>query len=672
MRLGRKPANPSRVNDSTNFLTSTIISSHNWGSAITNEFKEKTKNLKYDFLEPVEVEGSPDNADKIRIDSLVELIKEKIKNPNIKGETKMVVENTQSKKEILPKLEESYSFDKDISIVLAGEAGQGIQTIQQALTHLFILEGYNVYTTKEYMSRVRGGSNSVQIRVSSKKVSAPLDRIDILIPLDKNAIPHLENKITQKTIIIGDKNYAKDYSNFVDIAFEKISQNLFNNKIYANTIAISTIMALFEGNHKDLDDFLIEKFSKKGQKIIDNNLEAVKEGFKLGTKLKDNIQINISKNIDNKKNIMLSGTDAIGMGAIAGGCNFISSYPMSPSTGVLVFLASHSKDFKITLEQVEDEISAINMALGASYAGARSMITTSGGGLALMSEGVSLAGIIETPLVLHIAQRPGPATGLPTRTGQEDLNLALNSGHGEFPRMIFAPGSLEDGFYLMQRAFNMAEKYQIPVFVLTDQYYVDTYYNTKAFDITKLEVLKTFIKSDEGYKRYEYCSDGVSPRAIPGFGEGLVCADSDEHDQTGHITEDSQTRIRMHDKRLKKEQTMIPDILEPTIIGDKNDYEYAIFCWGSTLGVVKEAVEEINTKNNITIFHYTQVFPLHPKTAHYVMHAKKSIVIESNATSQFSELIASKTNAKITERILKYDGLQFTVEQVKREILKRI
>ena len=678
---------------------STIISSHNWGGAIVKEFKEKTKNINCEFIEPLEIEGAPNKNDEEKIKEFANKInelmkkefqtKEEIKTVTQKETTNKEVANTEvrntevanKQKETNTKqqveyhneLHEDFKFTKEINLLVVGEAGQGLETIQQVLTHLLALEGYNVYTTKEYMSRVRGGSNSVQIRISNKKVRAPQNKTDIFIPLDEKALEHAKKKITKKTIILGDKKYAKEHENTLDVPFEDIAKNVGGHKIYANTLSIAVLLGIFRGNLETLKGYIYERFEKKGDAIINKNYSVAEEGYKIGKEIANkNLHININK--EQKKNILLTGADAISMGAIAGGCNFVSSYPMSPSTSVLSFMAGHMHEFKMVVEQVEDEISAINMALGASYAGARAMITTSGGGLALMSEGVSLCGMIETPLVLHIAQRPGPATGLPTRTAQEDLNLALNSGHGEFPRMIYSPGTLEDGFYLMQRAFNMAEKYQIPIFLLSDQYYVDTYYTTDIFNTDDVEVLKTIIKTNENYNRYEITTDGISPRGIPGNGEGLVCADSDEHDETGHITESHEVRIRMHEKRLKKQETMMQDVLKPRIIGDEHNYNYAIVCYGSTLNPVKEAVEKIRKEENIkiTIFHYTQLYPLHPLTEHYLMHAKKTMIVEGNATAQFSKLIASETGFKITEKILKYDGLQFSVEELKDEILKRI
>ncbi len=266
----------------------------------------------------------------------------------------------------------------------------------------------------------------------------------------------------------------------------------------------------------------------------------------------EELTLQIERNPNVLDELLLDGTEAVGLGCIAGGCKFMSSYPMTPSTPLQVFMAVNSEEFEMIFEQAEDEIAAINMAIGGFYAGARSMVATSGSGFALMEEAVGLSGMIETPVVIYLGQRPGPAVGLPTRTSQEDLNLALYSGPGEFPRIIFAPGNLEDAFHLSQKAFNLADHYQTPVFILSDQYFADIFYNQPVFDLDGLEIENHIIKTKSDYKRYEITDSGISPRGIPGYGEGLVVVDSDEHDEEGHLTEDLDIRTKMVDKTTKK------------------------------------------------------------------------------------------------------------------------
>lgn len=341
---------------------------------------------------------------------------------------------------------------------------------------------------------------------------------------------------------------------------------------------------------------------------------------------------------------------------------------MSPSTGVLVFLASRGKEFGIIAEQAEDEISAINMAIGAWYAGARGMVTTSGGGFALMTEGLSLAGMLEMPVVVHLAQRPGPATGLPTRTAQGDIELAMYGGHGDFPRIILAPGSIEEGFWLMQNAFELADKFQVPVIVLTDQYFVDSFYNCGVFDVSGIKVKKHIVETDSAYKRYELTDSGISPRGVPGYGKGYVCVDSDEHDEQGHITEDLELRVKMVDKRLKKYDMIRREAIEPELIGGKI-YKTLIACWGSTRDIICEALKSMG-QDDISILHFKQIHPLHEMTAHFLNRADKCVLIEGNFSGQLGKLIQLETGISIESKILKYNGLNFTVEEAVTELSK--
>jgi len=557
---------------------------------------------------------------------------------------------------------------KDVSVILCGQAGQGIQTVERILVRLLKLSGFHVFATKEYMSRVRGGNNSTEIRVASSRVSAFVDRIDILIPFHEGALKHVERRISHQSFILGDEEIISKDSQLngsqpIPIPLSKMASDI-GGKIFANIIAAGMVLGLFQVEQDILTDFITEYFATKGEDIIKKNLEAIQKGWERGKGLLDSERTDVKSWRESAvgEDILLNGAEAVSLGALAGGCNFLSSYPMSPSTGVMVFLSHQMNEFDIIVEQAEDEISAINMALGASYGGARAMVTTSGGGFALMTEGVSLSGMLELPVVIHLAQRPGPATGLPTRTEQADLELALYSGHGEFPRIIFAPGKLEDAFSLTQRAFNLADKFQIPVFILTDQYFMDSYSNVPIFDLKGMKVEKHIVKSDKEYRRYELTGNGISPRAIPGFGEGLVGVDSDEHDQEAHITEDLDLRGKMVEKRLRKLESIKKDVLPPELFGNR-DYRILIVGWGSTYGVIKEALEKLDRKD-ISFLHFKQVYPLHEETKEYLKKAEKTIIVENNATSQFGKLIKLFTGMDIETKILKYNGLAFSVEEV--------
>jgi 2-oxoglutarate ferredoxin oxidoreductase subunit alpha len=550
----------------------------------------------------------------------------------------------------------------------------GIQTVEGILTRMLKLAGCNVFATKEYMSRVRGGNNSTQIRVCSRPVSGFINRTDILIPLNKGAIDHVRDRISADTVVVGESELLADEARsgpfkFVDAPFTRIATDL-GNRVYSNVVAVGMLAGLLGMKLPEICDYVKQSFSTKVADVVQKNVQAAEAGFRLAEDVsrRANIRLDIGSDAGVKDQILLSGGEAVGLGAIAGGCNFISSYPMSPSTPVLVFLAKNGRDFGIIAEQAEDEIAAMNMAIGAWYAGARAMVSTSGGGFALMVEGLSLAGMLESPMVIHLAQRPGPATGLPTRTEQADLELALYAGHGEFPRILFAPGTLEQAFYLTARAFNLADKFQMPVFVLTDQYFVDSYYNIPAFDLSNVKVEKYFVKTEANYKRYELTRDGISPRGIPGFGQGLVCVDSDEHDADGHITEDLQLRTKMVDKRLRKLESAKAEIVEPELYPNGR-YDNLVVCWGSTYHIVREAIELLGRKDT-SLLHYSQVYPLHPSTASYLGKAKKIVALESNATGQFAKLIKLNTGIDIKERVLKYSGLSFAVEEVAEALRK--
>lgn len=557
-------------------------------------------------------------------------------------------------------------FKDDLTIVLAGEAGQGIQTIEALLTRLLKSGGYHIFATKEYMSRVRGGMNSTTLRVASRRVAALPEKIDLLIPLHRDAMTHLRHRLSEETVIIGDQEKI-GYRPMIEVPLMKIAVEM-GNSVYANTLAIGLLAGLFKIDPEECRQAIAKYFGSKGVEIREKNVAAALRGYELGAGLAGQIDIEIARDASVAEEVMLTGGEAVALGALAGGCNYLCAYPMSPGTAVLTHMAAYAKVVDVIVEQVEDEIGVVNMAIAAWYAGARAMVTTSGGGFALMTEGVSLAGMIETPLVVHLAQRPGPATGLPTRTEQGDLNLVLYAGHGEFPRIILAPKNIEEAFSLSQQAFNLADKYQVPVFILTDQYLMDTYYNLPRFKMDHLPVEKHFARTREDYRRFRLTATGISPRGVPGFGEGIVCVDSDEHDEGGYITEDTNLRAKMVEKRLRKAVVVKKDALPPAFTGAEG-YETLVVGWGSTAPAIAEAMGRIG-RSDLAHLHFSWVYPLAEETAVYLQKAKKIIVVEGNATGQFGQLLKLTTGRQI-ESILKYNGLPFSVEELVREISAR-
>ncbi len=564
------------------------------------------------------------------------------------------------------------SSKEDVSIVICGEAGQGIQTVESILVQAIKMGGYHVFSSKEYMSRVRGGENSTEIRISSKRLTSYVERIDILLALSQGAIEHLHQRITPETLILGDEKNLKSVSGYDTIAIPLFkSAEELGGPIFSNVIAAGVISRVLNISPEIFNEIIMRMFTRKGEKIVEKDLEAGKKGHIIGEQLVKSGKINIKLEKDPKikDELLLSGTEAVGLGCLAGGCNFMSSYPMTPSTPLQMFMAQNGVEFDLIFEQAEDEIAALNMSIGAFYAGARSMIATSGSGFALMEEAVGLSGMIETPVVIYVGQRPGPAVGLPTRTSQEDLNLTLYSGPGEFARIIFAPGNFEDAFKLSQIAFNLADKYQIPVFILSDQYFAECYYNIPSLDLSDLKIENHIVKTDENYKRYQLTPDGVSPRGIPGFGAGIVVVDSDEHDEEGHITEDLDIRAKMVEKRFTKKMDKIrEEVIPPELVGNE-DYEILVVGWGSTYGTIKEVVNELHS-DKIAFLYFKQVYPLSAETVKYLKKAHKTIIFENNISSQFGNLIKLELGFDMDETFLKYDGMPFSVEEV-TEILKK-
>ena len=558
-------------------------------------------------------------------------------------------------------------FRDEVSIVLGGAAGQGIQTVEEILTHALKKSGYHVYANKEYMSRVRGGMNTTEIRVSAKRVRAFVRRIDILVPFKQGVLGWVDDRLSKDTVVLGEKENVEESFlgriNLVEVPLTKMALET-GSQLYINTTAAGLIAGLFHGDFKAVEEYIRKRFGSKGENIVRKNIEAAKKGYDLGVKLceEGTIAVDVQRDERVKEEVLLTGTEAVGIGALAGGMDFLSFYPMSPSTGVSTFAAQHAEEFEIVVEQVEDEISAINMALGAWFAGARAMVSTSGGGFALMSEALSLAGMAENPVVIHLAQRPGPATGLPTRTMQGDLNLVLYAGHGDFPRIILAPGSLEEAFYLTAEAFNLADKYQVPVIILTDQYFVDTYYNLPAPDVSKVKFERYIVEAKAGYRRYELTENGISPRAIPGYGEDVVIANGNEHDEWGDITEDAELTVKMQEKRaVKKLETIKRNAPLPKLIGKENA-EYLVVSWGSTFHVVEEALEKLGNEK-VAHLHFSWVYPPNPETKKF-FEGRKVVVVENNVTGQFADLLWKELGVRADHRVLKYDGRPFSVEEV--------
>ena len=546
----------------------------------------------------------------------------------------------------------------ELSLVLGGEAGQGLQTIAQVLLRMFMNGGLHVLAVSDFMSRIRGGSNSVTVRVAHSPIRALTEKIDLCVLLDRDALPRLRGRCGPETLLVGDSTIFGAEIGMLFLPLAELSGRI-GGAIYGNSIVCGYIARMVGWELAPLDVALKRTFADPD--LLAKNRSAAQLGWEYGEQVAGCLSLSAGKAKSGR--LLLDGSQAVALGALAGGCNFISSYPMSPSTGVLIHLAKLAHDHGVVVEQAEDEISAINMGLGSWYAGGRALVSTSGGGFDLMAEGVSLAGIIESPMVIHLAQRPGPGTGLPTRTEQGDLECARYSGHGEFPRAILAPGSPEEAFACAAHAFAMADASQSPVFILTDQYLLDTLYDLEPFALPDAPMASRLVVTEPDYQRYAPGPDGVSPRGIPGLGTGIVRVDSDEHDVFGSITEDFDVRIAMNDKRLAKMRLLEEEFsLLPRLNGPV-DYQLLIVGWGSTAAAVDEALSRLQPE--LTAFlHCLQLYPVTQVVRDYLQKAAKIIVIENNATGQFARLLRGETGCAIHREWHKYNGLAFSVDEV--------
>ncbi|WP_434642512.1 2-oxoacid:acceptor oxidoreductase subunit alpha [Thermoanaerobacterium thermosaccharolyticum] len=539
----------------------------------------------------------------------------------------------------------------DYNVLIGGAAGQGIDTLSHIFGKTLKRCGLYVFSMKDYMSRVRGGHNFIQVRFSDKPLYSHDEKFDAIIALDSDTINLHAKSLKAGGKLILDRSLS-DNDAYMSFDFKEIAKECGNPRV-AGTAAVGVLLKLFDIPLDISHTVLNDEF--KGD-VLNANLKAIDTGYNM---VKQVFNVPLEKKDDN---IYISGNEAIALGAIAAGVKFYCGYPMTPSTSVMTYIAKKSRDAGIVVEQVEDEISAINMALGASYAGVRAMTGSSGGGFALMVEGISLAGITEIPIVITEVQRPGPATGFPTRTEQGDLRFIIHSGHGEFPKMVISLRSPEDAFYQTARAFNIADKYQIPVILVSDQYLADSGVTVKPFDFTKIRI-ERHISGDEAlengvYKRYKLTESGISPRIIPGKVEGAtVLIDSDEHDELGHITESQDMRVMMVNKRMKKLKLLKEEIQEPLFIGTENP-DILITCWGSMYGPVKEAVDML-LKDGLSVgaLSFGDIWPFPTKLIKkYGKFAKMIIDVEQNATAQLDSLMRENALIKADEHILKYDG----------------
>jgi 2-oxoglutarate ferredoxin oxidoreductase subunit alpha len=553
---------------------------------------------------------------------------------------------------------------KDINVVIAGAAGEGIQSVGSIFAHAVSAQGYAVFSWKEYESRIRGGLNRFVVRIGERPVNAPLEAADILLALNQKASAKYSHLLKKESVLVCKE--GKD-DRTIPMDFKKAAKEAFDDPIYANTIAVGVLAGILGMNLDHFKRVVSGKFYEKSHNVIENNLEATRMGYQMAEKsCRDRCPWNLPSL--GQVYTLIAGNEMLPIAAVHGGCRFIAAYPMSPSTGIITTLSHHWEEWGVFAEQAEDEIAAINMAIGAGYSGARAMTATSGGGFALMAEGISLAGMTETPVVIVLAQRPGPATGLPTRTSQGDLLFAIHAGHGEFPKLVVAPSDPKDIFHKTVRAFNLADRFQIPVIILTDQFLADSRFSlesvTPGNSNAECHLADPSHVSD--YKRYALTQNGISPRLYPGQSDHLVGADSDEHDENGHITEDL---YEMAPAMVEKRRTKLENLrnaVEPPEQYRVEDAEVILVGWGSGRGAIMEAVSGL-AEDGISagMIHFTEIWPLPkmkwPKDKSY-WH------VEANATGQLGRLLKSEYGLVFQGSVLKYDGLPLHGEEIRRQI----
>jgi len=545
---------------------------------------------------------------------------------------------------------------KDYSILIGGAAGQGSRMAGLIIAKLFNQLGYRIYIYEDYQSLIRGGHNFSQIRAAEKEFQSRKEKIDFLLALDENTILLHEKDLAEKGLIIFNEDKIKR-KNGIGIPIEKITKEMGGFPIMANTALVSAFAKIIGIDWKILEEVLKREIKRE----IDLNLKIGKRAYEISKNL-----LKIEK-ISKEPSLLLTGNEGTSLGAVKAGLKFYFAYPMTPATSIMNFLAK-KEDFKVKVIQPENEISVINMALGASFAGAKSAVGTSGGGFALMTEGLSLAGQSETPILIIESQRGGPSTGMPTYNLQGDLLFVLSAGHGDIPRFVIAPGDAAECLYYSGLGLNLAWKYQTPVILLIDKDVSENTFcvNEKILNLIQSEKPLLWAKSGD-YKRYKITEDGVSPLAFPGEKDAIVKADSYEHDEFG-ITIESEEVEKMQEKRLRKYETMkkaVEKLPAVKVYGNQNS-NIALVAWGITKGAAKEIAENLGIKLIQPII----IEPFPQKQMREVLKGvEKLFSIELNTTGQMAKVLNSQ-GIKVDGKILKYNGRPFFVKEIEDKLKK--
>ena len=591
-------------------------------------------------------------------------------------------------------------ISNNMTLKIGGEAGQGMDTSGAGFARALVRAGLHVFVNQDFMSRIRGGYNFSQLRVSDKPVYAPDDQVALVLAFNQEAADRHTQELARGGAIIHDVNVKIDPAILAErqahsFAFPFEAKTLEigrpagmdpkHAKQMLNTAQLGVTAAITDFPFEQIAQVIEQNFGKKkGSTIAEANLAVARWAYDEALKYADQFDWKLVPAANPVNRMILNGNQAIGLGAIAAGCKFISAYPMTPGTTIIEFMTAQSKRFNLVTKQTEDELAAILYAIGAAQTGVRAMTATSGGGFSLMVEALGMAGMTETPLVVVDSQRPGPSTGMPTRTGQGDLLFLMHASQDEFPRIVIAPGGVESCYADTARAFNLAEKYQCPVLILTEGYQA---FASRSVGVEELpfeefvvERGKTLTDSELDqikpgeYKRYAITADGISPRAIPGHPNAVYTSTSDEHTEYGRIEdEDPVNRIAQHEKRMRKIETMKHEMRMPEWYGLKNA-AVTLMGWGATRYAIREAVDILNAEGiKANALHFIDIYPLdEARLEKELAKAQHLIDIEGNFTAQLAQVIRGYTGRMVDDKILKYNGRPFAGAEIANTVKSRL
>ena len=578
----------------------------------------------------------------------------------------------------------------DMSVVIGGDAGQGVESSGAGFSLSLARAGLHVFAMQDYHSQIRGGHNFYQIRISEPPRLSHGNPVHLLLALTpETAELHLDNLAEGAAVIFPEKfdidpePLRKRGVRVHALPLIRIAEE-HGSRVMTNTAALGATAGITEFPIEFMESVIRENFAAKGQQVVDANLKVAQAAYDLAReRYGADFPYKLAPVEGAPRRMLMNGNQALAMGALAGGCRFMSAYPMTPATSIFEWLSGLPSEYGVVTKHTEDEIAAADMAVGASFAGARAMTGTSGGGFCLMVETLGLAGMTEVPMVIALSQRGGPSNGLPTRTEQADLLFAVNASHGESPRIVTAPGTIEECFEAGWRAFNLAEKYQCAVVIMTDQFLGSSLrtldMDALNFSSVTIDRGSTLTREDldrltNGYKRYQFTETGISPRALPGqHPEAVFSATSDEHDEEGHFDEGIENRRRMMQKRMRKLQEAEKEMRAPKRYGPP-EAETTLVCWGSTFGACKEAADQINAAGgSANVLQFVDLWPLpEEETAAALGECRRTVVVEQNYTSQLARLLRMTTGTKVDGTLNKYDGRPFAPEEIAAGLGKEV